>query len=126
MAILADELAKAIAKELTEYDQSVTDGLKEDIRSVSGECVKEIQARSPVLTGSYKKGWKDRVAFESKEELRMEIYNKTDAPLAHLLEYGHAGPGGVKQNAAAPYPHLRIAEQNAERALEGKVKAGFR
>lgn len=126
MAISADELAKTIIKELDEYDQSVTDMLKESIREVSKSCLNEVKARSPVLTGSYQKGWKSKDAFESKEELRVEIYNKTDAPLAHLLEYGHAGPGGIKQNAAAPRPHLRIAEQNAQKALEGKVKVGFR
>ena len=35
--IKIDDLASTIAKELTEYSQEVTDGLKKDIRTVAKE-----------------------------------------------------------------------------------------
>lgn len=126
MAISADKLKKEIVIQLTAYKDDVTDMIKENVRKAAEDCMNEIKMRSPVLTGSYKKGWRVREAFENNEELRMEIYNKTDGPLTHLLEYGHAGPGGIKKNVAAPRPHLRISAQNAEKTLEGKIKVGLR
>lgn len=51
-----DGLADAIMKELTEYNQEVTDGIKQEVKTVAKECKTEIQQNSPELTGSYRKG----------------------------------------------------------------------
>ena len=55
--IKIDDLADAVISELAAYSQEVTDGLKQEVKTVAKECKKEIQQNSPVLTGSYRKGW---------------------------------------------------------------------
>lgn len=121
--ITVDGLAAAITAELEQYGQDVTDGLKQEVRQVAKECRQEIQQRSPELTGSYKKGWRDRVAFESEEDIRAEVYNKTDGPLTHLLEHGHAKVTGGRVEGQA---HIATAEQNAEKKLAKRVKVVVR
>ena len=118
-----NNLASTIAKELHQYSQSVTDGLKKEVKQAAKECRKEIQSSSPVLTGSYTKGWKDDVRFETQEEIRIEVHNKTDYQLTHLLEYGHAKTNGGRVEGKA---HIAPAEQNAEKKLLQKVKVVVR
>jgi hypothetical protein len=117
-----DELANAIMKELKTYDQKVTDGVKKEIRQVSKECRQDIVTGSPAQTGDYKAGWRDKVAYESYSDIRVRIFNKTDYQLTHLLEHGHAGPGGIAKGSARPFPHIGPAEQKAEQKLMKKVK----
>lgn len=122
MNVKTDSLASAIAKELAEYSQDVTDSLKEEIKRVAKECRREIQEKSPVLTGSYRKGWRDKIEYENAEDIRIVVRNRTDYQLTHLLEYGHAGRGGMAKGAAPPHPHIGPAEKNAEQKLIRKVK----
>ncbi len=58
-----DGLADAVMKELAEYNQEVTDGIKKDIRTVAKECAKEIKISSPKDTGEYAKSWSTKVLF---------------------------------------------------------------
>lgn len=123
MGIKVDDLAKAVAEELAQYSQDVTDGVKKEVRQVAKECAQEIRQTSPVLTGSYRKGWRDEVAFESREDIRVTVRNKTDYQLTHLLEHGHAKAGGGRVEGT---PHIAPAEQNAEKKLLQKVKVVVR
>lgn len=113
------ELEAAIVKELSEYSQDVTDGLKKDVKQVAKECKQEIQNNSPVLTGSYKKGWRNKVEYEGRDDIRVVVRNQTDYQLTHLLENGHAKAGGGRVDGK---PHIGPAEQNAEQKLMKKVK----
>lgn len=117
------DMADAIAKELQEYCQDVTDGLKKEVKQAGKECKKEIQQDSPILTGSYKKGWRYEVAFENKSNIRVVVRNKTDYQLTHLLEYGHAKVNGGRVEG---HPHIGPAEQNTEKKLLQKVKVVVR
>lgn len=117
-----DDLADAIMKELKTYDQNVVDGIKKEIRQVAKECREDIVNMSPVKTGEYKSGWKDRIAYEGSEDIRIIVHNKKDPYLTHLLEHGHAGPGGIAKGSARPFPHIGPAEQKAEQKLMKKVK----
>lgn len=116
-------LAAAIAKELEQYSQDVTDGIKKEVKQVAEECKLEVQRNSPVgkgkRRGRYQRGWRTRKAFESAQDIRMEVYNKTDGQLTHLLENGHAKVNGGRVDGI---PHIRTAEQNAEKKLLGAVK----
>lgn len=114
-----DDLAAAIAQELEQYGQDVTDGLKKEVKQVAKECKQEIQQNSPVLTGGYKKGWKDQVAYEGRNDIRMAVRNKTDYQLTHLLEHGHAKVSGGRVDGQ---PHIGPADQHAEKKLMQKVK----
>ena len=58
-----DGLADAVMKELAEYNQEVTDGIKKDIRTVAKECAKEIKISSPKDTGEYAKSWSTTVSY---------------------------------------------------------------
>lgn len=115
-----DELADAIMKELTEYNQEVTDGLKKDIRIVAKECAKEIKMNSPKDTGEYAKSWGTKVLYEGTDDIRISVYNKKHYQLTHLLEYGHAKVNGGRVSGK---PHIRPAEEHAEQNLMKKVRA---
>lgn len=121
--IRVEDLASAIEKELSAYSQEVTDGLKKEVKQVAEECKEEIQQNSPVLTGSYKKGWSSQVAYENQEDIRVVVRNKTDYQLTHLLENGHAKVTGGRVEG---HPHIAPAEQNAEKKLLKKVKVVVR
>ena len=114
-----DDLAAAIAQELEQYSQDVTDGLKKEVKQVAKECKQEIQQNSPIQTGSYKKGWKDQVAYEGHNDIRMVVRNKTDYQLTHLLEHGHAKVSGGRVDG---HPHIGPAEQRAKAKLVAKIK----
>lgn len=118
-AVKIDGLADAIVKELEEYRQDITDGLKQEIKTVAKECKQNIQKNSPVLTGSYRKGWQDKVAYEGDDDIRVIVRNRTDYQLTHLLEYGHAKVNGGRVQG---HPHIGPAEQRAEEKLMKKVK----
>lgn len=120
--IKPDELAAAIMDELHTYDQKVTDGIKKEIRQVAKECRQDIVEHSPVDTGEYKSGWKDKVKYEDASNIRITVYNKKEPYITHLLEHGHAGPGGIAKGSARPFPHIAPAEQRAEEKLMRKVK----
>lgn len=121
--IRVEDLASAIEEELSAYSQEVTDGLKKEVKQVAKECKEEIQQNSPVLTGSYKKGWTSQVAYENQEDIRVVVRNKTDYQLTHLLENGHAKVTGGRVEG---HPHIAPAEQNAEKKLLKKVKVVVR
>lgn len=118
-SIKADALAGAVAAELESYRQDVTDGLKKAVKRAARDCLAEIQSRSPQRTGRYRKGWRMKTEYESREDIRITVHNKTSYQLTHLLEYGHAKRGGGR---TAARPHIRPAEQNAEKALLEKAK----
>ena len=119
MKTTIDGLAAAIQKELADYSQDVTDGLKKSVKQVAKECRDEIVQNSPVLTGSYKKGWATKVNYESDDDIRITVRNKTDYQLTRLLEYGRAMPKGGRVEGK---PHIRPAEEHASEKLMRKVK----
>ncbi len=131
--VSVDDMAKVLASELQEYCQDVTDGVKADVKTVAKEAVKELKATSPVdkrkttRRGRYAKGWGDSVVFEGDFDIRVEVHNKTDYQLAHLLEFGHeVVVGGKVVGHYDGIPHIRPAEENAEDKLMKKVKVRVR
>lgn len=117
--IKIDDLADAIIEELEQYNQEVTDALKEEVFETTEICKKEIKLNSPKLTGGYRKGWRVKKVYEDQNDIRMRIYNKTDYQLTHLLEHGHAKVGGGRVEAR---PHIAPAEQHAAERLGKRVK----
>ena len=117
--ISVNDLTNAIVKELQEYSQDITDGVKDVVKQVGKECANEIRQNSPKRTGKYKKGWGSQIAFENREDIRVIVRNKTSYQLTHLLENGHAKVNGGRVEGK---PHIGPAEQNAEKKLLNKVK----
>lgn len=73
-------------KELLDtVNKDVQEATRKSIDEVSKEAVQKLRNTSPRKTGSYAKGW------GVKKQGRMDavVYNRTDAPLTHLLENGH-------------------------------------
>ena len=68
-------LADAIAKELSEYSQDVTDALKEECVKVADETVSTLKMTSPQMTGKYARGWRQKTEYESKSDIRVRVYN---------------------------------------------------
>lgn len=122
MAVKVEDMADAIAEILATYTNEVTEAVKEDVRTVAKECVKEIKNNAPKLTGDYKKSWKLKKAYESNRDIRFVIHSAKEYRLTHLLEHGHAKVSGGRVPA---YPHIRPAEENAEKNLMKKVEVSI-
>lgn len=122
-SVRIDGLVDAIQAELSRYSAEVAEQVKEDVKAVAKECVKQIKANAPEDTGDYKKGWKQRIAYESTEDIRIEVYNAKKPQLAHLLEKGYAKRTGGR---VAGREHIYPAEQAAAAALENKAKVAVR
>lgn len=118
-----DKLSTAIESELAKYSQEVAEQIKKDVQAVAKECVKEIKQKSPKRTGKYRRGWRKQVAYESDEDLRILIHNKTSGQLTHLLEFGHAKVNGGRVEGR---PHIGPAEQRAKKSLLQKAKVAVR
>lgn len=117
--ISADQLGITIQGELAAYSDEVAEGIRKEVKAVAKETVATLKATSPRDTGEYARGWSYRVEFENREDIRVRIYNRTKPQLTRLLEYGH---DKVKGGRVAGKPHIRPAEQQAEKKLEGAVK----
>lgn len=117
------ELEIAIDRELSAYSQEVTESIKKEIKEVAKETVETLKSTSPRNTGEYARGWGYKVEFESEEDIRVRIKNNKKPQLTHLLEYGHAKTNGGRVEGK---PHIRPAEQQAEKKLENAVKVVVR
>ena len=119
--ITIDGLSGAIASECRSDGKAVDKAMKVSIRKVSKEAVEKLKQDSPKNTGRYRKGWRSKVS-EGSSTASAIIHNATDAPLTHLLEYGHALPQGGRAKA---YPHIKPVEdwanEEAVKRLEGEL-----
>jgi hypothetical protein len=110
-------------KELKAYSDEVAEGIKKSVKDVAKETVRTLKATSPRSKmsgpGKYEDGWTSKVEFESPEDIRMRISNRTKPQLTHLLENGHATVNGDRVDGR---PHIRPAEQAAADKLVGAVK----
>lgn len=118
-----DHLAGEIAAMLEAYTDEVTEAVKAECETVADECLKEIRTASPVDTGKYKKGWRKKVEYEDKGDIRIRVYNAKYPGLTHLLENGHAKVGGGRVDARV---HIKPAEEHAAEKLVNRVKVRLR
>lgn len=121
--VTIDGLADAVAKELADYNQDVTDGVKKEVKQVAKEMTQRLKQTSPKDSGDYAAGWREKTEFESAEDIRERVYNAKKPQLTHLLEHGHAKQNGGRVNGN---PHIGPAEQEAEKKLTNGVKVVVR
>lgn len=114
-----DDLADAVMQELMEYSDEVIEGIKEDVKRVAEECAQDIRENAPKVSGKYKKSWKAKTVYESNDDIRAVIHSQREYRRTHLLEHGHAKRGGGRVEGK---PHIRPAEERAEKKLLKKVK----
>lgn len=116
-------MADAIMKELNEYADLTSDGVKAAVTKAAKTVKAEIQAGAPVKTGAYKKSWSTKTIGESSQSLEITVYSKNRYQLAHLLEFGHAKRGGGR---VAARPHIAAAEQTGIEQLEQEIERCIR
>lgn len=114
-----DGMADAIVKELSAWSKEVVGALKEEVQAVGEDTAKELRQTSPKRRGAYARDWSSKVTYDDWQDIRVTVYNKRHYQLTHLLENGHAKVNGGRVNGI---PHISVAEENAARDLEQKVK----
>lgn len=119
MAIPIDELAAAVVQELRGYREEVKGDLFESVDEAADACVATLRTTSPKDTGDYRKGWRKRTAYKSDSDIRLQVHNKTDYQLTHLLEDGYAKVTGGRVEGQ---PHIGPAADQAAQLLEKDVK----
>ena len=118
-----DGIEVAIWKELSGYQKSVTEIVKEACKETAEECLKDIKSASPRKTGEYRRGWK--LIEEANNALRVSyvIKNTTKPHLTHLLEKGHAKVNGGRVEGI---PHIKPAEDRAAQTLTKLVEEALK
>jgi len=114
-----NDLSILLAEELGYYSNEVAEAVKQECKNVSNEMTKNIKNDSPKNKGKYAKGWRSKVEYEDKNNIRIKTYNVTDYQLTHLLEYGH-----VKQNGGRVEgkPHIKPNEEKAKQDLLERIE----
>ena len=105
-------------RELEDYADTTTDGVKSAVKKAADTVKKEISATAPVRSGKYAKSWRTKTTKESSSSLEVTVYSPTRYMLAHLLEHGHAKRGGGR---VAARPHIAAAEQDGIEELEEEI-----
>ena len=121
--IKADQLAATIMKELNDYSETTTDGVKAAVRKAANTVKKETQAGAPIRTGKYAKSWATKTTRENSTSLEITVHSRNKYQLAHLLEHGHAKRNGGR---VAARPHIAAAEEHGIEELEREIERSVR
>ena len=118
-----DQLVSAVMKELENYTDTTTDGVKAAVKKAADTVKKEISANAPSRTGKYAKSWATKTTQESSHTLEITVHSRNRYQLAHLLEHGHAKRGGGR---VAARPHIAAAEERGIEELEREIERSIR
>ena len=117
-------LTAEVMKQLNDYAELTTEGVKKAVNDAGKTVRKEIQAGAPVKSGRYKKSWTVKKTDESSNKLEVTVHSSKPG-LPHLLEHGHAKRNGGRTRAIthiAPAEELGI--EQLERDIERCIKDG--
>ena len=109
-----------VDKAITEAGRAALDYLLENSPVDTSKSAK-LHIRGGKLKGSsglYRKGWRMKTYTENGVKA-VKVYNETCYQLTHLLEFGHLAKNG---KFVQPVPHIKQAEELAERVLEDKLQ----
>ena len=106
-------ISDQMAKILSEESQRIRDMAKDAIQEVAKDTATELKETSPKRTGKYARSW--GVVWRNGAYI---VRNK-EYRLTHLLENGHAKVSGGR---VAAIPHIKPAEEKAEKELMAKLR----
>lgn len=104
---------------LDEYGEEIRSDLSASMTETSNDTLKNLKSVSPVLTGSYRKGWRKKIETTRWGSISVVVYNETDWQLTHLLNDGHAKRGGGRVPGDG---HIDRASEYASDLLVKKVE----
>ena len=121
----ADDLTKAISKELKLYASEVEKDVQKSADVATKQAVQELKNgghKYKDRTGKYSSSW-----TRKKEGNGYVVYNKDHYRLTHLLEYGHVVISfGEERGHTGKYVHIRPVEQKTiqkfEKMIEDAIK----
>lgn len=123
--ISPDDLAAAIAKELMEYADDVTEGVFEAVDEAANACNKEIKQHLSkghgVDTGKYRKAFRLKTTEQTKYNKEKTWYVKSpEHRLTHLLENGHVlrDKEGRVYGRSPAIKHIAAGEQIAKKVMQ--------
>lgn len=115
-----DGLTKAIAVELKNYADHVTEQSKEAIDEISKEAQKIVKNKAPSKSGKYKRSIKVKKTYESLTEKRNTIFaDNGQYRLTHLLERGHAKLNGGRTRS---FPHWKYGDEYIKSELPKRIE----
>ena len=120
---MSDDLSRAVAKVLDEYEESVIETVKRVTNELAKEGLSKVKAASPVSGKSpkrsaYRSGWSKKV-ITNRMGASAIIYNGKYPGLVHLLEKGHALRNGGR---SAAYPHVEPVQDWMNDELQKRIK----
>lgn len=115
----------AVVDALTNYTEEVRVGLDKAAKDTAKETVRRLRAGGSYQGGEnsgYNRGWTTKVT-EGIGGVEVIIHNAKAPGLTHLLEKGHAKPGGGRTRA---FPHIAPAEEEAVEKFKKRVEEVIR
>ena len=120
MSVKIDDLAAAVVQELQAYSSEMAEEINASVKKTAKVCVNTLKQKSPKDTGGYAKSWKATTAYESSNDIRIQVHNAKHYQLTHLLEDGHAKVSGGRVKGQ---PHIQPAADAASELLEKDVES---
>lgn len=117
--VKAQDLQKAIMKQLNQYTDEVVEDVKKATRNSANKAIVLLRKEAPKLTGVYSKSFRVKEMYESNLELRTLVHSPKEYPLTHLLENGHKAPDG---SFVAPKPHWAKVEEKISKEFQEEVE----
>ena len=113
------DLSSEVMRQLNEYADLTTEGMKTAVQNAGKTVQKEIKGTAPKDTGAYTKSWAVKKTSEASRALEVTVHSRNRYQLAHLLEFGHAKRGGGR---VAAQPHIAAAEEKGIQQLEQEIE----
>ena len=121
--IKVEQLADEVMKELEDYADTTTLGMKAAVQKTGNTGRNELRAGAPSRTGAYAKSWSVKNTKQNSHAFEVTVYSRNRYQLAHLLEFGHAKRGGGRVSGRS---HIAPAEQKGIEELEQNIIRSLR
>lgn len=111
-----NDLAKEIAKAMSEYSAEIEDKIDGIAKDVVNEAVTELKATSPKRYGKYARNWRSK----KNAKASYVVYNAAPTyRLTHLLEKSHILRNGGRSRS---FKHIKPVEEKVNEQFEKRIK----